>query len=381
MKKIAIISPGVLPVPATHGGAIETLMEFIAKENERIHHKDLTVFSVNGGQFIDTSKYKYTNFIFINEQSFLYKIKRIVRGILSKISKNINKQYISEVKKIIKKNKMDFDSVVIENKPQYVLAINKLFPGKVILHMHNDFIHSNLNNVQQILNCCKKILTVSGFIKNQILQVKDVEDKIHVVYNGININNFIESNQKKNKDFCYTYVGRIVEEKGVNEILTSYEKLSKKYSDIKLIIVGSPKFKGTKDNDLMKKIKELSLKFKDKILITGFVSYENIPNYYMNSDVMLVPSKCNEALATSVIEAIASGALLITTNDGGIPEMVDSSCAYICDKNNLLKDLEKNMEKAYLNREFNEELKKNIKKRREFYSKERFVTDFFNEID
>ena len=381
MKKIAIITPGVLPVPATHGGAIETLIEFIVQENEKVYHQDLTIFSVCGGQKIDTSNYKYTHFIYINENSFWYKIKRFIRGSLSKIFKNVDKQYIAEVKKIIKRNKLNFDSVIVENKPLYVLTLNKLFPNKIILHMHNDFIHSNLANVQEILSCCKKVLTVSEFIKNQILKVQDVSEKIHVVYNGIIIDNFLGNKEKTNEDFTYTYVGRIVEEKGLNEILEAYKNLLKKYSNLKLILVGSPKFKGSKDNELVKKIKDIAADYDGKIVVTGFVNYENIPNYYINSDVMLAPSKCNEALGVAVIESIASGSLLITTDDGGIPEMVDSSCAYICKKSNLLHDLEANMEQAYLNREMNNKLKSNIVKRRDYYSKERFVKDFFDTID
>ena len=45
--RICLIAPGLLPVPATQGGAIETLMTSLADENERQQRLDLTVVTPN----------------------------------------------------------------------------------------------------------------------------------------------------------------------------------------------------------------------------------------------------------------------------------------------------------------------------------------------
>ena len=43
LKRICLIAPGLLPVPATQGGAIETLMTSIVNQNELYKELDLTV--------------------------------------------------------------------------------------------------------------------------------------------------------------------------------------------------------------------------------------------------------------------------------------------------------------------------------------------------
>ncbi|MGE4599356.1 glycosyltransferase family 1 protein, partial [Bifidobacterium longum subsp. longum] len=52
MKRICLIAPGLLPVPATQGGAIETLMTSIVNQNELYKKLDLTVVTT----FDDESK-------------------------------------------------------------------------------------------------------------------------------------------------------------------------------------------------------------------------------------------------------------------------------------------------------------------------------------
>ena len=52
LKRICLIAPGLLPVPATQGGAIETLMTSIVNQNELYKELDLTVVTT----FDDESK-------------------------------------------------------------------------------------------------------------------------------------------------------------------------------------------------------------------------------------------------------------------------------------------------------------------------------------
>lgn len=62
-----MIAPGLLPVPATGGGAIETLMTSLAKENEEFDSAEMTVISpYEEKAHLDSSGYKNTRFIYIS---------------------------------------------------------------------------------------------------------------------------------------------------------------------------------------------------------------------------------------------------------------------------------------------------------------------------
>ena len=64
--KVAIIAPQGLPVPPVKGGAIETLIDIVLKENEKHHQLDIDVYTVYDQEAIKESKnYSNVNFIFL----------------------------------------------------------------------------------------------------------------------------------------------------------------------------------------------------------------------------------------------------------------------------------------------------------------------------
>ena len=70
--KIAVITSGFLPVPATKGGAVETLCENFIKVNEKYQKVKLVFFSIyDSAAFQEAKKYKNTKFIFIKSNSFI----------------------------------------------------------------------------------------------------------------------------------------------------------------------------------------------------------------------------------------------------------------------------------------------------------------------
>ncbi len=66
-KRIAIITTGYFPVPATRGGAVENLVENLINENERKGNVDLNIFSAYDKKAEKLSrKYKNTSFEYKN---------------------------------------------------------------------------------------------------------------------------------------------------------------------------------------------------------------------------------------------------------------------------------------------------------------------------
>ena len=57
IKKLAIITPGFVPVPAVKGGAIEQLIEYFIDGNEIVHKYDIDLFTINDN-LLDNKIYK-----------------------------------------------------------------------------------------------------------------------------------------------------------------------------------------------------------------------------------------------------------------------------------------------------------------------------------
>ena len=124
------------------------------------------------------------------------------------------------------------------------------------------------------------------------------EKNIHIIPTGIEVERFFEENIDKKelnilrknlhltkKDFIILFVGRLAEEKNVEFLLNAQKKLSEKYSNIKLLIVGDGP-----DKEKYEKI-SLELGIDKKVIFTGKTSWDDMPYYYHLANVFATASK------------------------------------------------------------------------------------------
>jgi glycosyltransferase involved in cell wall biosynthesis len=137
----------------------------------------------------------------------------------------------------------------------------------------------------------------------------------------------------KHKGINFLYAGRILEEKGVGNILISFNNLLNKYDNINLYIAGSGE-----------KLEEYKNQYKHKnINFLGQLDFETLLKYYAKTDVFLYPSMYPEGLPTSILEAGLMGCSVIGTLRGGSKEVLNSKNSIIVEENQ--KSLEKAMKK------------------------------------
>ena len=122
----------------------------------------------------------------------------------------------------------------------------------------------------------------------------------------------------KNK-FIVLFVGRLIVEKGINELLESAKSWTR---GISLKIIGS----GSMD----KKVKEVALEFSNIDFVEG-VNHSDLPIYYSGSDVLIVPSTSEEGFGRVIIESLACGTSVIGSNRGAIPEVLDETVGKLID--------------------------------------------------
>jgi 1,2-diacylglycerol 3-alpha-glucosyltransferase len=110
------------------------------------------------------------------------------------------------------------------------------------------------------------------------------------------------------------YVGRLMEEKGLNVLLNAYSIVNAKIPNTNLIIVG----KGHLRRDLEDSVSTLGLK---NVVFTGFVSDSLLRQAYASSDLFALPSYA-EIQPLVLLEALAMGLPAVGTEVGGVPEMI-----------------------------------------------------------
>ena len=181
---------------------------------------------------------------------------------------------------------------------------------------------------EQMLERSNMIIAVSDFTRRELLQYYKVKEaKIRVIHNGVDIHKFKPTDEKKKvkkelgfnpDDIAILSVGRLYARKGLFTLIESIPKVVQKHRNAKFIISG----KG-QSNELKKLVRHaIELGVKDNIVFTGYFPDAKLPKLYQAADIFAF-STFYENLPFAVLEALSSGLPTVTTNVGGIPEMIE----------------------------------------------------------
>ena len=122
------------------------------------------------------------------------------------------------------------------------------------------------------------------------------------------------------KVFCF--VGRIVPQKGVNELLEAFMRLDK--SDTFLFVVGAPDEIDSLNQSLLAKARSMN-----NVVFTGGVS--NPEKYHASADYFVIPSY-REGFPNTILEAGALGIPSIVTRINGMINLIeDRKTGFVCD--------------------------------------------------
>lgn len=117
------------------------------------------------------------------------------------------------------------------------------------------------------------------------------------------------------------FVGRLVWEKGVDDLLHAVAQLRTDMPDARLVVVGTGQ-----DRPVFEAL-STSLGLEDRVTFTGWVDPSSVPAYMTAADILIGPSKQSETgwregLGLVFLEAMAVGTPVIATRSGGIPDIV-----------------------------------------------------------
>jgi glycosyltransferase involved in cell wall biosynthesis len=242
----------------------------------------------------------------------------------------------------------------------------KLFGKKVIIATHSIYgfpkkgVYTSF--VRWIFDNADYCMGLSKQAVNEIQSLGIDKKKIKKFTYWIDLKKFKKVNRAKailgwKGRFIVLFVGRLITEKGLGELLESAKDWDK---NIKLKIIGS--------GPLERLVREAEHKLPNVDFIEG-VESNNLPIYYSGSDLLIVPSVSEEGFGRVILEALACGTPVIGARRGAIIEAMDESVGRIIDvsgenirqvnnffytQRDALKKLAKNTRK-FAERRFSEE--------------------------
>jgi glycosyltransferase involved in cell wall biosynthesis len=160
----------------------------------------------------------------------------------------------------------------------------------------------------------------SAYLKNETLKVGEPVSKPEVLHWGVDLERFCF---KPSTDAPprLLFVGQVVPHKGLDTAIEALRILIRGNGPdwLTLTVVGGSVYPSYV-SELREKVGALGLE--GNIKFVGSVPYETLPQIYRAHDILLFPSLVDEGLGMSILEAMASGLVVVGTASGGSSEIL-----------------------------------------------------------
>ncbi len=157
------------------------------------------------------------------------------------------------------------------------------------------------------------IIVLSDSFREPLIKLGAKSKNITTVITGIDYpDNQREKLETSPSNLVITCVARLGPRKGHNHLFEALARLKKYTSNVEVLIVGD----GQMREKLEKQKKALGLS-----MVKFLGSRDDVPSILNKTDIFVLPT-INDSLPLSIIEAMHSGTAVISTNCGGIPELI-----------------------------------------------------------
>ena len=382
-KKILLISTMVLPLPDVEGGGIERLITMLIKQNEKHGLAELIILSRDSDEAKKNTKgYKHTKIIYkkrknkIIERLFMYTYVAFNKILGIKLP-YFDPNYLC-LPKLVKDIKPDFISFEGSGGENCVSLLKIIGRSKMYLHLHHMYSPNNTLN-----KTFGNIISTSKFIEDNWGKYSHENNyEKEILYNCIDLSRFDSNIKDKykirkelgydNKEFIVLFCGRVVEEKGVKELISAF--LEADIVNSKLLVIGGHNAGSNSMLDYYNEVIDLC-KGNDNIEHIGYVNNDKLKDYYMLSDVLVIPSLCEEAAGLVAIEGMACGTPIIAARSGGMPEYIGDA-AIIIEKDDMVNNLVKQLKILSEDNNLREELSAKGRERAKLFPEERYYFEF-----
>ena len=185
--KIAVLTSGILPVPAVLGGAVENLIDFYLEHNNKHKLHDITIYSVYNKKVKKHPALKsivnHYEYIIINSIWFKVRAKIFEKKKSRPRYYYYQMEYFLELV-IQKMKKKSFDLIILENRPGFAIRLSEEFTTPIITHIHTNLLYIPSEENLKVMTAINGFIVVSEFVKKEIQKIGIPKD-IRVVTNGL----------------------------------------------------------------------------------------------------------------------------------------------------------------------------------------------------
>lgn len=224
-----------------------------------------------------------------------------------------------------------------------IVIIIKLFRTRIVFHLHGKGISKGASKSAVFRKICKIIFHNTHVIFLSKSLIKDAQEFIdtsyYIVNNSIPVINTENYKRRFSSEAKLLFLSNYVRTKGIIELIEAVEKIVPEFTAFHLKLVGKP-FDVTipyLENLITQK------KLEKYITVCGPMYNEEKYQVLSESDIFILPTYySNEAFPISILEAMQFELPVISTYEGGIPDMIENGVnGFLVDKQNVTQLAEK----------------------------------------
>lgn len=189
---------------------------------------------------------------------------------------------------------------------------------KSIGESENKIIRTFILAFEKIIFQLVDYIVVESYSVIKWLELEKYRNKIFICPQWVDLKKFQMIKSPNKRKYHAAYIGGLSNEKGGLAFINTIELFSSSdnFVDYKFLIVGN----GIYQNRMLELVNKGMLN-DDNFLYLDWVDHELIPSILQNVKILIVPS-ASEGLPNIVLEAMASGAIVLATKVGAIPDII-----------------------------------------------------------
>lgn len=343
-RKILVISPGVLPLPPSLGGAVENMIR--AYHNRLYHSWEFEYVSPRLPGTPVSSRYPMPEAIFHHIES-INAVQDFHQGNNFELARSGQwPNYATFCEDVARHG--DYAIIHIHNEGSLIPRLRTCSPHSKLILQINDELLSKMNcpDLKLLAQDTDAIISCSEYIRKiadaALLACDARARRTGVIYNFADTNRFdpsvvpAEEVDRLRRKLglagrrVILFPGRLIEDKGPHLALEAFRLLASKRRDVSLLLVGAPWYSHKTDSDFVTSLREAAADISAGIKFTGYVDHLDMPAYYALSDVVVVPSIWDDPSPFVAYEAQSMARPVVGSTKGGIPEIVASGTTGYC---------------------------------------------------
>ena len=202
--------------------------------------------------------------------------------------------------------------------------INKFFAITFSFTAHANDIFSPRQfeiGLDKLIDAARVVITETDYAARFLCErFPRFADRVHRIYNGLDLSEFGRADFSSTPPLIIA-VGRLIRKKGFGDLIRTCALLNEHWKSFRCEIIGQ----GPLENELRRQIDELRLQ--NEVVLAGAKPQIQLRERLAAANIFVLPSVIDpdggmDNLPTVIMEAMATGLPVVSTNVGGIPEMV-----------------------------------------------------------